>query len=108
MIVSHSPYPLPRDDSGDPLLTADERECLAVTANLWDRLCRIVGKGPSRPGDLAELETHIHGIEHVIMSKAAARHTRTCSGSSAGHSVPRTASMADSWGISGPDWRPSA
>lgn len=55
------------------LLTAEEHAALAVTADLWDRLCRIVGDGASRDADLSELAGHVHGIQHAIMAQAAAR-----------------------------------
>lgn len=55
------------------LLTPDERLALGETADLWNRLSRIVGDGPARIADLAELATHIHGIQRAVMAQAAAR-----------------------------------
>lgn len=54
-------------------LTADERRAMKVSADLWNLLNVIVGNGPSRLNDLRELAAHIHGIQHAIMSQAAAR-----------------------------------
>lgn len=55
------------------LLTVNERLALGETADLWTRLSGIVGDGPSRIADLAELATHIHAIQRAIMAQAAAR-----------------------------------
>jgi len=45
-----------------------------MTAELWNHLVRnVVGNGRSRLGDLGEIAGHIHGIQHAVMSQAAAR-----------------------------------
>lgn len=56
------------------LLTEAEHEAMVLTVNLWNLLCReVVGQGTSRSGDLRELCDHIHGIQHAVLSQAAAR-----------------------------------
>jgi len=55
------------------LLTADEQKAITLTADLWNQLCRVVGGGRTRDADLVELCTHIHAIQHAVMSQAAAR-----------------------------------
>jgi len=55
------------------MLTDDERKAIQMTAELWNQLCRIVGDGRTRDADLTELCTHIHAIQHAVMSQAAAR-----------------------------------
>lgn len=54
-------------------LTADEIEAMDLTARLANICVVIVGSGPTRQGDLNELITHIHNIQHAIMAQAAAR-----------------------------------
>jgi hypothetical protein len=56
------------------LLTPDELAAMDLTGLLANQLARIVGQGDNRQNDLAELlGNHIHGIQHAIMSQAAAR-----------------------------------
>jgi len=57
----------------DGYLTPIEREAIERAGQLWNVLCRVVGDGPSRSGDLAELVPHIHAIQQAVMSQAAAR-----------------------------------
>jgi hypothetical protein len=55
-------------------LTDDEHKAIGLTADLWNLLCAsVVGDGPSRAGDLAELCAHIHAIQRTVMAQAAAR-----------------------------------
>lgn len=54
-------------------LTADEHRAMELSASLYLLLDVIVGNGPLRLGDLRELTGHIHGIQHAILSQAAAR-----------------------------------
>ncbi|MEV4271953.1 hypothetical protein [Micromonospora aurantiaca (nom. illeg.)] len=54
-------------------LTDAEHTAMDLTAQLWNTLSAIAGDGPARSGDLAELATHIHAIQHAIMAQAAAR-----------------------------------
>jgi len=55
------------------MLTDAEHTAMDLTAQLWNALCAIAGDGPARAGDLAEMATHIHAIQHAIMAQAAAR-----------------------------------
>ena len=54
-------------------LTPDEHHAIDLTAQLVNTLARVVGRGPTRDHDLAELFGKIHDIQHAIMSQAAAR-----------------------------------
>lgn len=56
------------------LLSDDEFEALDLTADLFDLVAhRIIERGPSADADLREFTSHIHAIQHTIMSQAAAR-----------------------------------
>lgn len=55
------------------MLTDQEHAAIEAAGQLWNALCRIVGDGPSRAGDLDELRFHIHGIQRAVMKQAAAR-----------------------------------
>lgn len=55
------------------LLTADEHQAVEDAGQLYNLLCRIVGHGPSRAGDLGELVGHVHGIQQAVLKQAAAR-----------------------------------
>lgn len=55
-------------------LTIEEHEAMELTAELANRLSRIVGQGPSRAGDIAELVAHLHAIQQAILAQAAGRH----------------------------------
>lgn len=55
-------------------LTPDEQSAIQLTADLTDLVAQnIIGFGPTRDADLAEFVFYIHGIQHTIMSQAAAR-----------------------------------
>jgi hypothetical protein len=55
-------------------MTDAEHRAMELTAGLWNHLVsEVVADGPSAAGDLRELVVHIHGIQHAIMSQAAAR-----------------------------------
>ena len=54
-------------------LTGNERAAIDLTAGLWTLLQGIVGNGPTRAADLVEATIHIHALQHMIMSQAAAR-----------------------------------
>lgn len=57
-----------------PLLTDDELEALDLTAKLANALHRICcPPGSTYPHDWNEVAHHIHGIQHTILSQAAAR-----------------------------------
>lgn len=57
----------------EEVLTPLEKKALDQAAELWNTLTNVVGLGPSRQGDLRELQAHIHGIQRAIMCNAAAR-----------------------------------
>ena len=56
------------------LLTEAERRAVALTADLYNLIVReVIGDGPSRGGDQRELALHIHNLQNMILSQAAAR-----------------------------------
>jgi hypothetical protein len=55
------------------LLTAEEHEAMDATASLYRKLAKIIGSGAAEEGDLNEVAFHIHGLQHMILSQAAAR-----------------------------------
>jgi hypothetical protein len=56
------------------LLTDAEHRVMGLTAEVWNTLVReVVGNGPARDGDLAELATDIHRIQERVLAQAAAR-----------------------------------
>lgn len=57
----------------EPLLTDQEVQAMAYTTDLWNQLCCIVGYGPTRNADLAELGGHVHAIQNAVLAQAAAR-----------------------------------
>lgn len=64
----------PRPPTPEPgLLTADEHAVMEITADLWNGLCRIAGRGKTREADLTEACAHVHAIQHMILAQAAAR-----------------------------------
>lgn len=50
-----------------------ELKAIGVTTDLIELMSEIIGDGASREGDWAEFASHIHVIQHLIMSQAAAR-----------------------------------
>lgn len=57
----------------DPLTDAEHR-VMDLTAEVWNTLVReVVGDGPARDGDLAELAHDIHRIQERVLAQAAAR-----------------------------------
>ena len=55
------------------LLTEDEHQAVSLLADLWNVLCKVVGNGPSRRADMAEIAQHIHVLQSGVLSQAAAR-----------------------------------
>lgn len=55
------------------LLTSEEQDALALTAELHKAMCGIAGDGPSRDNDLWESVLHIHAIQNMILAQAAGR-----------------------------------
>lgn len=57
-----------------PLLTDAEHTAVSMLGEVYTLLCNdVVAHGPTREADCAELRHHIHGLQHAIMSQAAAR-----------------------------------
>lgn len=54
-------------------LTREELSALDLTAQLMGKFNKIVGKGRNRSADLGEVVIHIHALQNMIMSQAAAR-----------------------------------
>lgn len=57
----------------DDLLTEAEREALRLSGQLANAMFAIVGHGPTRDADCAEIAADIHRLQHAIMGQAAAR-----------------------------------
>jgi len=57
----------------DPLMTEDEHQAMALSAQLANTLARVVADGPTREQDIAELIAPLHAIQHAVMAQAAAR-----------------------------------
>lgn len=55
------------------LMTAEEHAIVEHLGDLWNRLCKVVGDGPSRAGDLDEAVIHIHALQQFVMAQAAGR-----------------------------------
>ena len=55
------------------LLYLAEHELLEVLADAYNRFQQIVGGAPSAQGDLEEITAHIHGLQRMVLSQAAAR-----------------------------------
>jgi hypothetical protein len=56
------------------LLTEAEHEALTLTATLTQAMGAIIGRDGAQPAkDMREVVAHIHGIQQMIMSQAAAR-----------------------------------
>lgn len=58
---------------GDELLTVAEREVVWQLGDVWGRMSKIIGFGPDASGDRAEAINHIHNLQRMVMSQAAAR-----------------------------------
>lgn len=55
------------------LLTADEKQCIELCAQVVTVFNRVVAWGPTREADMAEFVFHIHAIQRMIGSQAGAR-----------------------------------
>lgn len=55
------------------LLTDDEKRALELTGELANLFSRIIGSEPSGVGDTNEMVGHIHVLQRMLMSQAAAR-----------------------------------
>jgi hypothetical protein len=55
-------------------LTESEIRAIDLAAELWNLMVRdVMARGLGRNGDASELAAHIHGIQQMVMSNAAAR-----------------------------------
>lgn len=55
------------------LLTEEEQAVVNALGQCWNRICRIVGNGPTRSADLNEVVFHVHALQNFVMAQAAAR-----------------------------------
>lgn len=54
-------------------LTPAEHDLIARLIAVWDGFVAVVGAGPTRDGDLAEVAFHVHALQDKVLSQAAAR-----------------------------------
>lgn len=68
-------YSPPADDEDPGLLTADEREALALSGRLANLVGKIIraGGGPTVDTDWSEAAQAIHVVQHMIGAQSAAR-----------------------------------
>lgn len=57
----------------ETLLTGAEHAVIRQAGDLYTAACAVVGDGPTRDADLAELIAHVHAIQHTVMAQAASR-----------------------------------
>jgi hypothetical protein len=55
------------------MLTDQELDVVRRLGSIWNDLCDIVADGPARSGDLEEARHHIHALQWMVGSQAAAR-----------------------------------
>lgn len=55
------------------MLTENEHRVLSLLGEVANGLAVVVGKGPTRGADLAELYGHVHALQQAVMSQGAAR-----------------------------------
>lgn len=55
------------------LLTEDEHAAMRLAADLRNAVARVVGHASTRASDLREITDHIHAIQAMVLSQAAAR-----------------------------------
>lgn len=56
------------------LLTDTEHRAIEMAGDLYTHISTmVVGNGPTRQDDLAEICSSIHHIQHAVMAQAAAR-----------------------------------
>jgi hypothetical protein len=59
--------------TGAEPLTASEHHALDLTRQLANAMAGIAASGSELRADWSEFTTHLHAIQHMIMSQAAAR-----------------------------------
>lgn len=57
----------------EDLMTQEEHDCMTVSAELAELLRKVIGDGRQTEHDWAEAAAHIHAIQRMVMSQAAAR-----------------------------------
>lgn len=55
------------------LLSTDELHALELLTEFVNLTSRIVGPGRTRQGDMNEIATRVHDLQHLVMAQAAAR-----------------------------------
>jgi hypothetical protein len=60
-------------ETANDLLTEEEFDLIDDLADVYDGFEAIVGPGPTRATDLAEVRSIIHGLQEKVMAQAAAR-----------------------------------
>jgi hypothetical protein len=66
--------PAPEGRGMSELMTAAEHRAMDLTVDLWNLLAgEVIGRGPARGGDCAEMAASIHAIQERILAQAAAR-----------------------------------
>jgi hypothetical protein len=63
----------PSKASPEPALTDLEHEAMRKSGELAQLLRQIIGDGPHAYNDWVEASIHIHAIQNMILSQAAAR-----------------------------------
>jgi hypothetical protein len=60
--------------AGEPALTSVERQVIRDAGRLYTRITsEVIGDGPTRDADAAELASAIHTIQRMVLAQAAAR-----------------------------------
>lgn len=54
-------------------LTRDEHLVMNLLGEVAGRMAKIIGEGPTRQQDLAEMVTHVHDLQRMVMSQSAGR-----------------------------------
>lgn len=57
----------------ETFLAPAELAFVVDAGKLYTDLCAIIPDGPSRDNDLREACAHVHALQHMVMSQAAAR-----------------------------------
>ncbi len=55
------------------MMTLDEHHVMILLGDIGNKLREIIGDGPQSEFDWQEAVHHIHGLQHMVMSQAAAR-----------------------------------
>lgn len=55
------------------IITAEEHELVELLGQCANRFAKVIGKGPTRQYDYAEVVDKIHQLQAMVLSQAAAR-----------------------------------